>query len=105
MFAEFTMAKSPLFSDCFGFTEQEVESIYTKYLESCLDPQVSREGLRIWYDGYHTAAGERVYNPRSVVQALRFNHLESYWTSSGPYDEIFYYIQNNVCLLYTSFPT
>lgn len=96
MFAEFTMAKSPLFSDCFGFTEQEVESIYTKYLESCLDPQVSREGLRIWYDGYHTAAGERVYNPRSVVQALRFNHLESYWTSSGPYDEIFYYIQNNV---------
>lgn len=37
----------------------------------------------------NTAAGERVYNPRSVVQALQFNHLESYWTSSGPYDEIF----------------
>ena len=52
--------------------------------------------MREWYNGYHTASGESVYNPRSVVQALRFNHLESYWTSAGPYDEIFYYIKNNV---------
>lgn len=37
-----------------------------------------------------------MYNPRSVVAALTNNNLGNYWTSSGPYDEIFYYIQKNV---------
>ena len=37
-----------------------------------------------------------MYNPRSVVCALRNNNLGNYWTSAGPYDEIYYYIENNV---------
>lgn len=96
MFIEFTMAKSPAFSDYFGFTEKEVDELFGRYMENCECPSVTRDGLREWYNGYHTASGERVYNPRSVVYALRYNHLESFWTSSGPYDEIFYYIENNV---------
>ncbi|SCI50726.1 Uncharacterised protein [uncultured Eubacterium sp.] len=31
-----------------------------------------------------------------VVTALSNNNIGNYWTSSGPYDEIFYYIKNNV---------
>lgn len=58
--------------------------------------QVPRNGLQNWYDGYFTASGKRLYNPRSVVMALRFNQLSNYWTSSGPYDEIFYYIRNDI---------
>ena len=50
----------------------------------------------LWYDGYETASGTKLYNPRSVVGALTYNQLRSYWTSSGPYDEIFYYIGANV---------
>lgn len=96
MFTEFTMAKSPAFGDYFGFTEKEVDDLYDRYKRNCPAPSVSREGLKNWYDGYQTAAGEQVYNPRSVVQALSFNNLANYWTSSGPYDEIFYYIRNNV---------
>lgn len=96
MFTEFTMAKSPAFSSYFGFTEEEVDRIYARYISITQNPAISREGLRRWYNGYHTADGENVYNPRSVVQALRFNNLSSYWTSSGPYDEIFYYIEKNV---------
>ena len=65
-------------------------------LRNLIRKNVTREGLRIWYDGYHTKAGERVYNPRSVVAALTNNNLGNYWTSSGPYDEIFYYIRENV---------
>lgn len=53
MFIEFTMAKSPAFSDYFGFTERETDELFGRY-------------------------------------------MESFWTSSGPYDEIFYYIENNV---------
>ena len=52
--------------------------------------------MRVWYDGYHTSVGERVYNPRSVVASLSNNNLGNYWTSAGPYDEIFYYIEKNV---------
>ena len=28
--------------------------------------------------------------------SLSNNNLGNYWTSSGPYDEIYYYIENNV---------
>lgn len=96
MFAEFTMASTVTFSEYFGFTEDEVDRLYHRYLKNCSVPAVSREGLKNWYDGYHTASGERVYNPRSVVFALQYNQLNSYWTSSGPYDEIFYYVKNNI---------
>ena len=41
-------------------------------------------------------AGERLYNPRSVVCALTDNQLLNYWVSSGKYDSIFTYIQYNV---------
>lgn len=96
MFSEFTMAKTPMFSSCFGFTEQEVNELHKRYLNMCRNPSIGMDDLKNWYDGYHAADGERIYNPRSVVLALRCNHLENYWTSSGPYDEIFYYIAHNV---------
>lgn len=97
MFSEFTMASEERFSEYFGFTEQEVDLLFERYQKQKKQPeQVTREGLKNWYDGYHTKAGERLYNPRSVVLSLSNNNLGNYWTSSGPYDEIFYYIQNNV---------
>lgn len=97
MFAEYTMASEERFSEYFGFTEAEVDMLFERYMkENVMEKQVTREGLRRWYDGYHTQAGERLYNPRSVVMALANNNLGNYWTSSGPYDEIYYYIENNV---------
>lgn len=96
MFAEYTMAAEELYSEYFGFSEKEVDILFEKYLQNEPNPQVAREGLRIWYDGYHTKSGERVYNPRSVVLALTNNNLGNYWTSSGPYDEIYYYVQHNI---------
>ena len=96
MFMEFKMTSMEMFGAYFGFTDEAVDVLYDKYLHLCKDPQVSRDGLREWYDGYFTASGRRLYNPRSVVMALRFNQLSNYWTSSGPYDEIFYYIRNDI---------
>lgn len=95
-FAEYNMATMVMYSDVFGFTDSEVDALFAKYLQTTDRPRVTREGLRVWYDGYHSAAGELMYNPRSVVLALQNNQLYNYWTSSGPYDEIFYYIKNNV---------
>ena len=95
-FAEYNMATMSLYSDVFGFNDAEVDALFAKYQALMAQPQVTREGLKIWYDGYHTAAGNLLYNPRSVVMALQNNQLYNYWTSSGPYDELFYYIRNNV---------
>jgi hypothetical protein len=96
MFAEYTMASEELYSKYFGFSDSEVDDLYEKYLQITSEVRVSREGLRTWYNGYHTKTGERVYNPRSVVFSLTNNNLGNYWTSAGPYDEIYYYINNNV---------
>ena len=99
MFAEFTMVNSPMFGEYFGFTDDEVDDLYRRYIVESdrqhKEKSVTRKGLRDWYNGYYTKSGERVYNPRSVVFALQFNNLANYWTSSGPYDEIYYYIRNN----------
>lgn len=97
MFSEFTLAAEERFSEYFGFTESEVDMLFERYQGQTMShAQVTRDGLKLWYDGYHTKRGERLYNPRSVVMALSNNNLGNYWTSSGPYDEIFYYIRNNV---------
>jgi hypothetical protein len=96
MFLEYTMVTESMYSNYFGFTDSEIDDLFSRYLRIENDPKVTREGLRIWYNGYDTKSGERVYNPRSVVAALTNNHLGSYWTSAGPYDEIYYYINHNV---------
>ncbi|MCC8045025.1 MAG: ATP-binding protein [Clostridiales bacterium] len=94
-FDEYTMAVQPKFSEYFGFTDEEVDILYERYLKRESLPAITREDLRIWYDGYHTAGGVRLYNPRSVVKALSNNCLASYWTSSGQYMEIAAYIAND----------
>lgn len=96
MFIEYDMSKKVRFSEYFGFDTAEVDSLYKIYLKNTTKCNLTRRDLTDWYDGYHTASGERLYNPRSVVAALKDNQLSSYWTNSGPYDEIFYYIKNNV---------
>lgn len=83
-------------SGYFGFSDAEVDWLYEIYQNESGTPKFDREELRFWYDGYYTVAGNRLYNPRSVVLALTDGQLRNYWTSSGPYDELFYYIRNNI---------
>lgn len=96
MFLEYDMATKKKFSEYFGFLESEVDRLYEIYREENDSPDITRDALRFWYDGYYTVNGKRIYNPRSIVCALTDDELANYWTSSGPYDEIFYYIRNNI---------
>lgn len=96
MFLEYNIASKKRFSQYFGFREKEVDELFDVYQRTVKDPHITREGLRLWYDGYYTVTGERLYNPRSVVYALTDDQLSGYWTDSGPYDEIYYYIKENV---------
>lgn len=96
MFFEFSMASQEKYSLYFGFTDEEVDGLYERYL--CIEkmPRIRREELKFWYDGYETMSGKQLYNPRSVVGALSLNQLGNYWTSSGPYDEIYTYVKNDI---------
>lgn len=96
MFVEYDMATKVKFGEYFGFLDGEVDQLYETYISKILNPQITQKELAFWYDGYHTAAGDRMYNSRSVVCALGDNQSSNYWTGSGPYDEIFYYIRNNI---------
>lgn len=98
MFSEYTMADADIsrFSTCFGFTEAEVKRLYEKYVSNAKEVRFSYDELKEWYNGYQTAAREAVFNPRSVICAFRENHLGPYWSSTGPYDEIFFYINHNL---------
>ena len=79
------------FDEQFGFTDEEVQRLLADYH---LKDHI--EETKEWYDGYRAAAGDYLYNPRSVVCALRDNQLANYWTSSGTYDSIFNYIKGNI---------
>lgn len=96
MFLEYDMTTKIKFSEFFGFDDTEVDILFEIYRQNTKKPRISREELSAWYDGYYTAGGDRIYNPRSVVCALTDNQISNYWTSSGPYDELFYYVRNNV---------
>ena len=96
MFQEYDMATKIRYSEYFGFLDSEIDMLYERYTKNTVNPRITRQELKEWYDGYHTASSERLYNPRSVVCALSDGQLASYWTSSGPYDEIFYYIRNDL---------
>ena len=96
MFLEYDMATKIRFGEYFGFLNSEVDHLYEVYKAETIDRRITRAELDEWYDGYHTAAGGRIYNPRSIVCALTDNQLRNYWTSSGTYDSIFGYIKDNV---------
>ena len=96
MFDEYDMACKEKYSEYFGFLDEEVDQLYNIYKKIAKNPKILRIELKEWYDGYRAAAGDYLYNPRSVVCALRDNQLANYWTSSGTYDSIFNYIKGNI---------
>jgi len=90
MFDEFTFLKDRIFGEYFGFTEEEVVDLCNK------NRKMQFKNLESWYNGYLTAKGIKVYNPRSVVKALQNNYCESYWTNTGAMDEVAEYLKYNV---------
>ena len=100
MFFEYNMAKSLRYNDYFGFTQTEVNMLFERYIALCqsngVNQRITLEGMSKWYNGYTSEHGESIYNPRSIVGAFSSNELASYWTRTGPMDEVFYYVKNNV---------
>ncbi|MEG0672183.1 AAA family ATPase [Clostridium sp.] len=89
MFDEFTFLKDRIFGEYFGFTDEEIIELCKK------NRDIKFEELEKWYNGYLTAKGLRIYNPRSVVKALQNGYCESYWTNTGSMTEVKEYLKYN----------
>lgn len=89
MFDEFTFLKDRIYDEYFGFTDNEVLNLCKK------NESIDFIDLEKWYNGYLTAKGTRIYNPRSVVKALQNGYCESYWTNTGAMDEVKEFLKYN----------
>ena len=79
-FAEFTMLDAKIFSKYIGFTEEEVKSLCNQYGRNFTE-------VKRWYNGY-LLNDYQVYNPKAVVECLRWNQYKSYWSQTGTYEAI-----------------
>ena len=72
-----------------GFTQEELERDFKEGIQGIADNngltyQNVLEKLRMRYDGYHFSRNaEGVYNPFSVLQAMRTGSLDNYWFATG----------------------
>lgn len=89
MFDEYTFLKDRIYDEYFGFTDDEVNDLCNK------NKLIDFKYLEKWYNGYLTAKGTRIYNPRSVVKALQNGYCESYWTNTGAMEEVKEYLKYN----------
>ncbi len=89
-FKEYNFINDRKYTDFFGFTESEVNQLCKEYSE------ISYQELEYWYDGYYTMDNKKLFNPRSVSNALSNGYCDNYWTETGPMSEIADCIKNNV---------
>ncbi len=84
-FHEFSMVSPMEYARYVGFTEEEVESLCNEYHRDF-------EGMKRWYDGYVLDEAGYVYNPNSVMKAIRSNKFHSYWTETSAAKSLMGYI-------------
>ena len=84
-FKEFTVIKPRKFGGYVGFTEAEVKKL-------CEEFHCDFEKMKRWYDGYSFRDTGSVYNPNSVMEAIRNNDFDSYWTQTSATGSLMGYI-------------
>ena len=84
-FKEFTMVKPRKFGGYVGFTEEEVRALCESY-----GGDFGR--MKKWYDGYSCRGVGSVYNPNSVMEAIRNEDFDSYWTQTSAAENLTGYL-------------
>lgn len=65
------------YSDCFGFTEQEVMDAF-----KCQDIDTIRD-VKAMYDGFTIGRHRDIYNPWSICNYMRQRELIGYWVNTS----------------------
>ena len=50
------------------------------------------EEVKTWYDGYSFPNAKSIYNPNSVMKALRNDDFDFYWTQTSAAESLMEYI-------------
>lgn len=87
-FIEYSMVEPVDMGQFFGFTKEEVKTLAEKH-------QMDFDELVKWYDGYQIGDEPSMFNPNSVMQALRSRRCRSYWATTGAFDAVANYISMN----------
>ena len=80
MFTEYNMIDGDTLAPFFGFTENEVKELCSKYNRDFSE-------IKEWHDGYKLN-GIELYNPKSVVDSLLKNKCGDYWTKTSSIEAI-----------------
>lgn len=84
-FKEYTMLRPQKFDSYIGFTEEEVRSLCQKY-------EMDFQSMKFWYDGYHFQETSSIYNPNSVMEAIRNEAFDSYWVQTSAAESLLTWI-------------
>ena len=87
-FIEYSMVEPMSMSQYFGFTKEEVRVLAEKH-------GMDFDELVKWYDGYQIGDELSMFNPNSVMLALKRGKCESYWARTGATDLVEDYIRYN----------
>jgi len=83
------ISMDPEYAALVGFTQEELECDFKEGIQGIADNNDMTYGealdkLKSLYDGYHfSCKSEGVYNPFSILQAMRTSHLDNYWFATG----------------------
>ncbi len=84
-FQEYTVIHPMGFAEYMGFTEEEVRGL-------CAEQNGDFPLMKQWYDGYSIGKAGSIYNPNSVIKALRSKEFHSYWTETSASKSLMEYI-------------
>lgn len=69
---------SEKYTDCFGFTEEEVFAALEEYGLS-----LKKHEVKTWYDGFTFGKQKGIYNPWSIINYLDKRQIGTYWANSS----------------------
>ena len=87
-FTEYSMVEPMELANCFGFTKDEVRALAAKH-------NMDFDELEKWYDGYQIGDEQSIFNPNSVMMAIKSRRCRSFWASTGAFTAVADYINMN----------
>lgn len=84
-FEEYSVLDPGEFAAYTGFTEEEVHKL-------CDDNHMDFTSIKEWYDGYSFGDAQSVYNPYSVMKALKRKKIQSYWRKTTATEALLTYV-------------
>ena len=68
----------PQYSAICGYTEEDLDTVFAPEL-----PDLDRDEIRNWYNGYSWLGQEKVYNPFDILLLFRNRSFKAYWFETG----------------------